>query len=122
MFLGNYNDLCEVLRKSTDVLSKNLQHLDNVLETLDPFWHSLGYLAVLFVKTSNLPTHVSPPSGAAEAAGHAEARALDTLVFTQFQNFIDQCDSSQACLAPETCKYCFNIHFNLLFCTCSQHI
>ncbi|XP_034250086.1 COP9 signalosome complex subunit 3 isoform X1 [Thrips palmi] len=99
---GNYNDLCEVLRKSTDVLSKNLQHLDNVLETLDPFQHSLGFLAVLFVKTSNLPTHMTPPSGAAEAAGHAEARALDTLVFSQFQNFIDQCDSSQARLAPET--------------------
>lgn len=99
---GNYNDLCEVLSKSTDVLSKNLQHLDNVLETLDNFQHSLGVLAVLYVKFNNIPSHTAPGNGAAEAAGHGEAKTHDVLLFTQFQNFVDKCDSSQICLAPET--------------------
>lgn len=99
---GNYNELCDALSKSTEVLSKNLPHLDNVLETLDTFQHSLGVLAVLYVKLTNLPPHLPPAGGAAEAAALPEAKSHDTLIFTQFQNFVDRCDSAQIRLAPET--------------------
>ncbi|KAK3914170.1 COP9 signalosome complex subunit 3 [Frankliniella fusca] len=102
LFSGNYSELCDVLSKSTEVLSKNLQHLDNVLETLDTHQHSLGVLAVLFVKTSNLPGHVAQGSGAPESVNHAENKTHDSLIFNQFQNFVDKCDSTQIRLAPET--------------------
>ncbi|XP_060534837.1 COP9 signalosome complex subunit 3 [Cylas formicarius] len=50
---GNYRELCDTLNKSSEVLLKNIQHLDNVLETLDVQQHTLGVLAVLCAKFSS---------------------------------------------------------------------
>ncbi|XP_061088860.1 COP9 signalosome complex subunit 3 isoform X2 [Conger conger] len=49
--------LCELINKSGELLAKNLSHLDTVLGALDIQQHSLGVLAVLFVKLSmpNIP-------------------------------------------------------------------
>uniref|UniRef100_A0A671ENI1 COP9 signalosome complex subunit 3 n=1 Tax=Rhinolophus ferrumequinum TaxID=59479 RepID=A0A671ENI1_RHIFE len=44
--------LCELINKSGELLAKNLSHLDTVLGALDVQEHSLGVLAVLFVKFS----------------------------------------------------------------------
>jgi len=81
------------LNKSTEVLVKNGQHLDNVLETLDLQQHSLGVLAVLCVKFS-LPISSASPD-------HRE------LLFAQVQEFITGCNGEQVCFAPDTCKPTF---------------
>jgi hypothetical protein len=89
-FAGNFRELCELLSKSTEVLMKNGQHLDNVLETLDLQQHSLGVLAVLCVKFS-LPAPSATPD-------HHE------LLFAQAQEFITGCNGEQVRFAPDTCK------------------
>ncbi|XP_015587854.1 COP9 signalosome complex subunit 3 [Cephus cinctus] len=87
---GNFRELCDVISKSTDVLMKNGQHLDNVLETLDLQQHSLGILAVLCVKFS-LPS----PSGARNPDAYKP-------LFNQVQEFILGCNGEQVRFAPET--------------------
>lgn len=89
-FTGNFRELCDLLNKSTEVLMKNGQHLDNVLETLDLQQHSLGVLAVLCVKFS-LPVPSATPD-------HHE------LLFAQVQEFITGCNGEQVRFAPDTCK------------------
>jgi COP9 signalosome complex subunit 3 len=81
---GNFAALCEFLSKSNDVLSKNVPHLDNVLDTLDLQQHSLGVLAILCVKfcQSNIQDY-------------------DAL-YDQFQLFVTECNGDQIKFAPET--------------------
>nr|CAD7259755.1 unnamed protein product [Timema shepardi] len=86
---GNFRELCEQLSKLTEVLMKNSQHLDNVLETLDLQQHSLGVLAVLCVKLS-LPAPSATPD-------HHE------ILFAQVQEFITGCNGEQVRFAPDTC-------------------
>lgn len=86
MFIGSLRELCEYLNKSSEVLLKNTQHLDNVLETLDIQQHSLGILAVLCTKFS------------VPAATTQDNR------FTQAQDFILNCNGEQIRYAPDTCK------------------
>jgi COP9 signalosome complex subunit 3 len=83
---GNYKVLCEYLNKSSDILLKNTQHLDNVLETLDLQQHSLGYMVVLCAKFNTTTT----------------ANAQDNR-FAQVQEFIQGCNGEQIRLAPDTC-------------------
>nr|CAD7589576.1 unnamed protein product [Timema genevievae] len=85
---GNFRELCEQLSKLTEVLMKNSQHLDNVLETLDLQQHSLGVLAVLCVKLS-LPAPSATPD-------HHE------ILFAQVQEFIIGCNGEQVRFAPDT--------------------
>nr|CAD7572247.1 unnamed protein product [Timema californicum] len=85
---GNFRELCEQLSKLTEVLMKNSQHLDNVLETLDLQQHSLGVLAVLCVKLS-LPAPSATPD-------HHE------ILFAQVQEFITGCNGEQVRFAPDT--------------------
>ncbi|KAG7205429.1 hypothetical protein KM043_007422 [Ampulex compressa] len=87
---GNFRELCEIISKSTDVLMKNGQHLDNVLETLDLQQHSLGILAVLCVKFS-LPN----PNGANNPDAYKP-------LFNQVQEFIIGCNGEQVRFAPDT--------------------
>lgn len=87
---GNYRELYDVINKSTEVLMKNGQHLDNVLETLDLQQHSLGILAVLCVKFS-LPH----PSGSYDLDSYKP-------LFSQVQEFIIGCNSEQIQFAPDT--------------------
>uniref|UniRef100_A0A1S4KF76 COP9 signalosome complex subunit 3 N-terminal helical repeats domain-containing protein n=2 Tax=Culex quinquefasciatus TaxID=7176 RepID=A0A1S4KF76_CULQU len=49
---GNFRELVEYLLESTELLAKNGNILDNVLETLDIQQHSLGVLFVLVIKFS----------------------------------------------------------------------
>lgn len=87
-FPGNFRELCDLLNKSTEVLIKNGQHLDTVLETLDLQQHSLGVLAILRVKFS-LPAPAAPDH---------------ELLFAQVQEFITGCNGEQVRFAPDTCK------------------
>lgn len=85
MFIGSLRELCEYLNKSSEVLLKNTQHLDNVLETLDIQQHSLGILAVLCAKFT------------------VPATTQDNR-FTQAQDFILSCNGEQIRYAPDTCE------------------
>uniref|UniRef100_A0A8B9ZVN7 COP9 signalosome complex subunit 3 N-terminal helical repeats domain-containing protein n=1 Tax=Anas zonorhyncha TaxID=75864 RepID=A0A8B9ZVN7_9AVES len=78
--------LCELINKSGELLAKNLSHLDTVLGALDVQEHSLGVLAVLFVKFS-MP---SIPD-------------FETL-FSQVQLFISTCNGEHIRYATDTCK------------------
>jgi hypothetical protein len=98
---GNFRDLYEIITKSGEVLTKNGQHLDNVLETLDLQQHSLGILAVLCAKFS-----LSNPNG----GNNPDANKL---LFNQVQEFIVGCNGEQVRFAPDTCKYkffCYNLY------------
>ncbi|XP_023792655.1 COP9 signalosome complex subunit 3 isoform X2 [Cyanistes caeruleus] len=76
--------LCELINKSGELLAKNLSHLDTVLGALDVQEHSLGVLAVLFVKFS-MP---SIPD-------------FETL-FSQVQLFISTCNGEHIRYATDT--------------------
>uniref|UniRef100_A0A8C4ZU21 COP9 signalosome subunit 3 n=1 Tax=Gadus morhua TaxID=8049 RepID=A0A8C4ZU21_GADMO len=78
--------LCELINKSGELLAKNLSHLDTVLGALDIQDHSLGVLAVLFVKFSmpNIPD-------------------FETL-FSQVQLFISTCNGEHVRYATDTCR------------------
>uniref|UniRef100_A0A8D8UJW0 COP9 signalosome complex subunit 3 n=1 Tax=Cacopsylla melanoneura TaxID=428564 RepID=A0A8D8UJW0_9HEMI len=78
---GNFRELTEIIQKSLDVLSKNGQHLDNVLETLETFQHSLGILAILLVKLNLLST--------------ATTNEYQEVLFSQIQEFINVCNPEQ---------------------------
>lgn len=54
---GNFRELVEYLLESTELLAKNGNILDNVLETLDIQQHSLGVLFVLVIKFSEPNNH-----------------------------------------------------------------
>lgn len=51
---GSFRELVEYLNDSTELLSKNSNILDNVLETLDIQQHSLGVLFILVAKISEV--------------------------------------------------------------------
>jgi COP9 signalosome complex subunit 3 len=85
---GNFKELAELLPKCSEVLSRNNQHLDTVLETLNVQQHSLGILAVLVAKFSTL-------SSAPDQA--------DSL-FSQFQEFIAEFNVEQVRCAIDICK------------------
>lgn len=57
--LGNYRELTEYLNVSIELLSKNSNILENVLETLDIQQHSLGVLYVLVAKFSDASVNES---------------------------------------------------------------
>lgn len=57
---GNYRELIDYLNGSTELLAKNGNILDNVLETLDNHQHSLGVLYVLVAKLTNLTVRYIP--------------------------------------------------------------
>ncbi|KAF5923105.1 hypothetical protein HPG69_004002 [Diceros bicornis minor] len=83
-FPGQMTQLCELINKSGELLAKNLSHLDTVLGALDVQEHSLGVLAVLFVKFS-MP---SVPD-------------FETL-FSQVQLFISTCNGEHIRYATDT--------------------
>lgn len=53
-FLGNFRELTDYLNDSTELLTKNSNILDNVLETLDVQQHSLGVMFILVAKISEI--------------------------------------------------------------------
>lgn len=93
---GNFRDLRDILHKSTELLLKNGQHLDTVLEMLDLQQHSLAMLEVLGVKLS-LPPPATQPSG--QSTNPADYQEI---VFTQVQEFITGCVPKQIRYSPES--------------------
>lgn len=98
---GNFRELYDIISKSTEVLTKNGQHLDNVLETLELQQHSLGILAVLCAKFS------LPNSNGNNPDAHK-------VLFNQVQEFIIGCNGEQVRFAPDTCKYVEPFVMNLI--------
>ncbi|XP_011499010.1 PREDICTED: COP9 signalosome complex subunit 3 [Ceratosolen solmsi marchali] len=84
----NFRELSSVLTKFNDVLKKNVQHLDNVLETLDLQQHSIGILAVLCAKFSDF-NFVSV------------TMEVFKPLFNQVQEFIVGCNGEQVRLVPD---------------------
>nr|XP_033770168.1 COP9 signalosome complex subunit 3 isoform X4 [Geotrypetes seraphini] len=81
---GQMTQLCELINKSGELLAKNISHLDTVLGALDVQEHSLGVLAVLYVKfsMSSIPD-------------------FETL-FSQAQLFISTCNGEHIRYATDT--------------------
>lgn len=99
---GNFRELTEIIQKSLDVLGKNVQHLDNVLETLEIFQHSLGILAILLVKLNLLSA--------------ANTNEYQEVLFSQIQEFINVCNPDQIRHAGDLCKFTkFNILIKFYF-------
>ncbi|XP_042226435.1 COP9 signalosome complex subunit 3-like isoform X1 [Homarus americanus] len=82
---GNYGEVVKYVSKSTEVLAKNVAHLDTVLATLQPQSHSLGVMAVLCVRLQNTT--------------HNDAN-IDTLHATVAE-FINVCAEEQIKYAPD---------------------
>ncbi|XP_036346804.1 COP9 signalosome complex subunit 3-like [Rhagoletis pomonella] len=83
---GNFRIMVEQLNDSVEVLSRYLDLLDNVLETLDFQQHSLGVLYVLLVKFN----------------GAANANADLPQLFNLYKEFISQCNGEQVRYATYT--------------------
>ncbi|XP_061425678.1 COP9 signalosome complex subunit 3 isoform X3 [Lethenteron reissneri] len=81
---GQMTQLCDLINKSVELLAKNVTHLDTVLGALDVQEHSLGVLAVLYVKISmpNVPD-------------------FETL-FSQVQLFIGACNGEHIRFATDS--------------------
>lgn len=95
--VGSWRELYQFLSKSPETLIRNAEHLDNVLDTLDPQQHSLGVLAVYVVKFLILNQNGS----------QAQAVALPNfdLLLTQVTHFITVCNGEQIRYAPDSCKF-----------------
>lgn len=87
-FPGNYGEVVKYVSKSTEVLAKNVAHLDTVLATLEPQAVSLGVMAVLCVRLQNTT--------------HTDAN-IDTLHATVAE-FINVCSEEQIKYAPDMSK------------------
>lgn len=88
---GNFRELNNALGKYSEVLARNGQHLDNVLETLDLQQHSIGILAVLCAKFASFSNCIS----------------VETFkpLLNQVQEFILGCNGEQVRFAPDLCEY-----------------
>ncbi|XP_073842400.1 COP9 signalosome subunit 3 [Musca autumnalis] len=80
---GAFEDLATHLLDSTEILSKNWNILDNVLETLDVQQHSLGVLYVLLAKFNSLQS----------------SNADVAILLQSVKDFIQQCNIYQVRLA-----------------------
>ncbi|XP_031634483.1 COP9 signalosome complex subunit 3 [Contarinia nasturtii] len=83
--LGNFRELIEYLNGTSDLLAKNGNILDNVLETLDVQQHSLGVLHVLVAKLINFSNATS------------DGENIIKLV----RDFIQACNGEQVRHAPQ---------------------
>lgn len=82
---SNWSEVVKFVSKSSEVLGKNVAHLDTVLATLQPAAHSLGVLAVLCIRLQNTT--------------HADQN-IDTLHATVAE-FITVCSEEQIKYAPD---------------------
>nr|CAG4643156.1 EOG090X04TU [Ilyocryptus agilis] len=85
---GSWRELYEFLSKSPEVLMRNAEHLDNVLDTLDPQLHSLGVLAVYIVKFMVLNQNAS--------------QGDPDLLIGQVARFFTVCNGEQIRFAPDS--------------------
>ncbi|XP_058792500.1 COP9 signalosome complex subunit 3 [Phymastichus coffea] len=85
---GNYRELSLALNRFSDVLLRNLQYLDTVLETFELQQHSLGILAVLVTKVTAFNN------------GNAPLDRFKPLL-AQVQEFVAGCNKVQVQYMPE---------------------
>nr|CAG4646201.1 EOG090X04TU [Macrothrix elegans] len=91
---GSWRELYDFLGKSPDLLMRNAEHLDNVLETLDPQLHSLGVLAVYLVKFMV----INQSNGQCQGINVPEPETL----ITQVSQFMSLCNGEQIRCAPDS--------------------
>ncbi|KAL7302668.1 hypothetical protein TKK_0004725 [Trichogramma kaykai] len=87
---GDFKELTALLPKHIEILTRNHQHLDNVLETLDLGHHSIGMLAVMYVKMNLF------------ANSNNSTLEQFKLLLPQLQEFIHCCNKEQVLFAWET--------------------
>jgi len=90
----HYSQLADYVRKAiSDVLAKNVAHLENVLSTFDLQQHSIGVLGVLYARTCAL-------SNATDFEG----------AFAQLQEFFTNCNGDQVRFLPDIyCELCHRV-------------
>ncbi|CRL02159.1 CLUMA_CG015097, isoform A [Clunio marinus] len=93
---GNFRELVEYLNDSTELLSKNSNILDNVLETLDVQLHSLGVLYILVAKISEITNEDPEP------------------ILSLVKKFVNICNGEQVRNATQTYFDLFHHFTNLL--------
>lgn len=94
--IGSWRELYDFLGKSPDVLMRNSEHLDTVLDTLDPQLHSLGVLAIYMVKFMILNQNAAQNQG-------IQVPEPEVLI-SQVSQFITVCNGEQIRCAPDSCK------------------
>lgn len=94
---GSWRELYEFLSKSPEVLLRNAENLDNVLDTLDPQLHSLGNLAIYIVKFMILNQNGAQNQG----PGFAPLPDAEALI-VQVSHFITVCNGEQIRCAPDS--------------------
>ncbi|XP_014228372.1 COP9 signalosome complex subunit 3 [Trichogramma pretiosum] len=87
---GDFKELVTLLPKHIEILTRNHQHLDNVLETLDLSHHTIGMLAVMYVKMNLF------------ANSNNSTLEQFKLLLPQLQEFIHCCNKEQISFAWET--------------------
>nr|CAG4641635.1 EOG090X04TU [Eurycercus lamellatus] len=91
---GSWRELYEFLNKSPELLMRNSENLDIVLDTLDPQLHSLGVLAVYMVKFMILNQ---------SAVQNQNIQVPDPEVLIgQVGQFITVCNGEQIRFAPDS--------------------
>lgn len=83
-------ELVDYLNESLELLSRNGNILDNVLETFDIQQHSLGYMYILLAKFS-------------DTAGGQGLADTDNVI-KLLRNFTNVCNGEQVRQAPNQCK------------------
>ena len=86
----------DFLAKSPDVLMRNSEHLDTVLDTLDAQLHSLGVLAIYMVKFMILNQNSAQNQG-------IQIPDPEVLI-NQVSQFITVCNGEQIRCAPDSCN------------------
>ncbi len=88
IFVGKFNELCEMLHKSNDLLTSQLANLDTLLESFNLENYSMVILAILYVKLSSISSISQPVT-----------------LFSQLTDFAINANAQHIQLVPETCSY-----------------
>ena len=105
--LGSWRELHEVLGKSSELLLRNFENLDNALDMLDPQLHSLGFLAVYIAKFTFMKENAS------------DVQAIQGLnpefLVQQVSQFFNVCNGEQIRFAPDSCEYCWLLFIHIFY-------
>lgn len=85
---GKFNELCEMLNKSHELLQTELDNLDSLLESFNLENHSMAILTILYVKLSSVRNIAQPIT-----------------LFSQLTDFAINADANQIQNVPETCMH-----------------
>ena len=94
----------EVLGKSSELLLRNFENLDNALDMLDPQLHSLGFLAVYIAKFTIMKENASDVQ--------AIQGSNPEFLVQQVAQFFNVCNGEQIRFAPDSCEYYWLLSIN----------